>query len=129
MKTGIAPRLLVICVLVVPLAACNFEACNTGAYPGLEVEVRDRATDEFLTSAPQGVAQSGTFQSFLEVAGFSNDVPPRVTTLIGNVGPGRYDVHLTADGYQSWDTAGVRVSRDDCGIRTTSFTASLQPVQ
>jgi hypothetical protein len=116
---------LAVSALAVPLAGCGFETCTLSVEPGIRVEVRDRTTNEFLAATPRGVAREGTFQDSLEVSGFSTDVPPRVATLDGNVGTGRYTLHLAADGYQPWDTAGVRVTEGDCGVRTTSFTAAL----
>ena len=115
-------------VAVLPVAACNFESCPLSVEPGLRVEVRDRATGGYIPATPRGVARVGTFQDSLDVSGFSADVPPRVTTLDGSVPVGRYTVHLAAEGYQPWDTAGVQVREGDCGIVTSSFTAALQPV-
>jgi hypothetical protein len=40
---------------------------------------------------------------------------------------GIYSVHLEADGYQPWDTAGVRVTEGDCHVSTGRFTAEMNP--
>jgi hypothetical protein len=113
------------CALTLPLTSCGFEACSLSVEPGIQVEVRDRASNQFLTTAARGVAREGSFEDSLQVSGWSTDVPPRVTRLDGWVGVGRYTVHLAAEGYQPWDTAGVRVNEGDCGVVTTSFTAEL----
>ena len=121
---------LMLCLLAATLAACDsWGGCSLSVEPGIRVEVRDGTTNEFLTATPRGVARAGTFEDSLEVSGLSADVPPRVAELQGWVRAGRYAVHLAADGYQSWDTAGVRVSEGDCGVLTTSFTTALQPAQ
>lgn len=119
-----------LCWTVLWLAACDIGGiCTLSVEPGIRIEVRDRSTNEFLTATPRGVAREGTFEDSLEVVGFSTDVPPRAGELYGWVPAGRYTVHLVADGYQPWDTAGVRVIEGDCGVLTTSFTAALRPVQ
>ena len=37
-------------------------ACTLNIEPGVEVELRDRPTDEYLTVTPRGVVREGTFQ-------------------------------------------------------------------
>jgi hypothetical protein len=59
---------------------------------------------------------------------FTADVPPRVITLAGaHERAGIYSVQLEAVGYEPWDTAGVRVTEDECHVRTARFTAALEP--
>ncbi|HEX7336894.1 MAG TPA: hypothetical protein VF252_06775 [Gemmatimonadales bacterium] len=122
-------RDLLLCLAVLTMAGCDIGGgCTLGVEPGLRVEVRDRATGGYISPTPRGVAREGTYQDSLEVSGFSADVPPRVSTMDGWVPVGRYTVHLAADGYQPWDSAGVQVEEGGCGIETTRFTAALQPV-
>jgi hypothetical protein len=123
-------RTLLLCCAGLPLAACDIaEGCTLNIAAGVEVEVRDRTTDQFLTTPPRGVVREGTFQDSLEVSGFTEDVPPRVRTLIGaEERTGRYVVHIEAEGYLPWDTVGVRVGRDDCHVQTARFTAALSPL-
>jgi hypothetical protein len=118
---------LLLCLAGLPLAACDIsEACTLNIVPGVEVEVRDRITGQFLTTPPRGVVREGTYQDSLKVSGFTEDVPPRVRTLMGaQERAGRYVVQIEADGYLPWDTVGVRVGEDDCHVRTATFTAAL----
>ena len=124
-------RTLLLCCAGLPLAACDIlsEGCTLNIAAGVEVEVHDRTTDQFLASPPRGVVREGSFQDSLEVSGFTEDVPPRVRTLIGaEERTGRYVVHIEAEGYVPWDTVGVRVGRDDCHVHTARFTAALSPL-
>jgi hypothetical protein len=123
-------RTLLLCCAGLPLAACDIgETCTLNIVPGVEVLVRDRTTDQFLTTTPRGVVREGTFQDSLEVSGFTEDVPPRVRTLMGaEERTGRYVVHIEAEAYLPWDTVGVRVGRDDCHVHTARFTAFLDPL-
>jgi hypothetical protein len=121
---------LLLCLSGVPLAACHItEGCTLNIVAGVEVEVRDRTTDQFLTTPPRGVVREGSFQDSLEVSSITEDVPPRVRMLMGaEERAGRYVVHIEAEGYLPWDTVGVRVGRDDCHVRTARFTAALDPL-
>jgi hypothetical protein len=116
------------CVALLTLAGCmeNGGTCTLSVEPAVEVEVRDGATQEFLATTPRGIAQEGTYQDSLQVWTMTADVPPRVATLAGaSERAGTYSVHLEADGYQPWDTAGVRVTEGDCHVRTVRFTAEM----
>lgn len=105
------------------------EGCTLVLVPGIAVEVRDRITNEFLATTPRGVVVEGASVDSLVVSGFSDHVPPRVTTFHGaRERAGRYVVRIEADGYAPWDTAGIRVTEDDCHVRTVRFTAELEPL-
>ena len=121
---------LPLCLALLTLAACDIsEGCTLNIAAGVEVEVHDRTTEQFLTTPPHGVVREGTFQDSLEVSGVTEDVPPRVRTLSGaEERTGRYVVHIEAEGYLPWDTVGVRVGRDDCHVHTAEFTAALSPL-
>lgn len=89
---------------------------------GVVVEVMDRETGQHLTTVPRGVAREGRYQDSLRAASEVH----QVTSLIGaRDRPGRYVVQIEADGYVPWDTAGVQVGEDQCGVGTASFTAAL----
>ncbi len=118
-------------VLAVPfVAACQDPgACTLNIVPGVEVEVRNRVTDDFLLTTPRGVVQEGNLEDSLRVGATTFENPPRVVSLIGaDERSGRYVVQIEADGYQPWDTAGVEVTADECHVRTERFTATLEPV-
>jgi hypothetical protein len=63
------------------------------------------------------------------VGGTTFDDPPLVVTMIGaDERAGTYIVQLEAVGYQPWDTSGIRVTGNECHVRTASLTADLEPV-
>ena len=118
------------CLLLFPLAnACSEPgACLANVEPGVEVEVRDAVSDDFLSVVPLGVVREGTYQDSLRIQATTLDDPPRVVTLAAaDERSGRYTVHINAEGYQAWDTAGVNVAQGDCHVQTAQFTARLIP--
>jgi hypothetical protein len=121
-------RCLLPCLAALTLASCTEYGgtCTLSVEPGVEVEVRDRATQEPLATTPRGIAREGAYQDSLQVWGMTADVPQRVTRLAGaSERAGTYSVHLEAEGYAPWDTSGVRVTEGDCGVRTARFAAAM----
>ena len=105
--------------------------CPLSIEPGVEVQVRDARTQEplLLATTPRGMAREGTYQDSLLVWSRTFDVPERVFSLAGATErAGTYIVQLEAEGYQPWDTAGVRVTEGDCGVQTTRFTAEMTSI-
>lgn len=123
-------RALLLLLVVLSLPGCDVgTTCTLNIVPAVEVEVRDRVTNEYLTVTPRGVASEGNYADSLRDGGQTLDVPPRTISLIGaDERPGRYVVRIAADGYEPWDTAGVQALEDDCHVRTARFTSALQPV-
>ena len=116
-------------LLLLTTACSESFFCTDDIRPAVEVEVRDRVTHDFLSITPRGVVREGTFQDSLRVGGTTGENPPRVTRLLGaDERTGRYVVQVEADGYQPWDTAGIRVTADECHVRTARFTAALEAV-
>jgi uncharacterized lipoprotein YajG len=121
-------KTLLLLLVVLALAGCDMGACTLNIVPAVEVEVRDRVTNQYLAVTPRGVAREGSYADSLRDGGQTLDVPPRTIFLIGaDERPGRYVVAVAADGYEPWDTAGVQAHEDDCHVRTARFTAALQP--
>jgi hypothetical protein len=109
------------------LGACSDPGlCTADVLPAVAVQVRDASTDSFIAGLVRGIVTDGAFEDSLEVIG---SLEPSVPTTLGGADerPGTYAVHLEGAGYDAWDTAGVRVTRDDCHVRTASFTARLTP--
>jgi hypothetical protein len=101
-------------------------SCTLNIEPGVEVEVRDLVTQEHLVTTPRGVAREGTYEDSLQIWSVTADVPSRVITLAGaGEREGTYSVHLEAEGYEAWDTSGVRVTEGECHVRTARFTAEM----
>jgi hypothetical protein len=115
-------------VIAAALSGCDAGICTTSVEPGVEVEVRDAVTGQYLIPNPRGVVQEGTFQDSLEAWSYTADVPPRIISLSGaHERPGRYVIQIEAEGYLPWDTARVRVEDGDCHVQTVRFIAALQP--
>jgi hypothetical protein len=111
------------------LAACSEPTlCTDDIRPAVEVTIVDRTTQDYLVVVPRGVVREGMFEDSLEVWSTTLENPPRVVSMTGaDERAGVYAVQLEADGYQLWDTAGVAVSRDECHVRTATFTAEMEP--
>jgi hypothetical protein len=74
------------------------------------------------------VAREGGFEDSLRVSNRTIDDPPRVLTMIGaDERAGTYVVQVEAEGYQPWDTSGIRAVRDGCHVQTVTLTAALDP--
>jgi hypothetical protein len=99
---------------------CSSEpSCLQGIFYAFEIEVRDAVADVALPVTPRGITRDGEFQDSLRGEG---------NFLRGPEGrAGTYQIHIEADGYQPWDTTGVRVTRGDCNVHTVYFTAELSP--
>ncbi|HUR94991.1 MAG TPA: hypothetical protein VMY76_10435 [Gemmatimonadales bacterium] len=112
------------------VAACSDPAvCLPNVVPAVEIEVRDASTDEFIAGIVRGVLSEGAFVDSLRVIASIGNDPAVATTLgAGEERPGTYAVHLEGSGYAAWDTGNVRVTRDECHVRTATFTARLSPL-
>lgn len=117
------------CLLALPIAACQDQtACTLNTLPAIEVEVRDAGSGEPLSVTPRGVTRDGGFEDSLRVSNRTIDDPPLVLTMIGaDERAGTYVVQLEAEGSLPWDTSGIRAVRDECHVRTVTFTAALDP--
>lgn len=102
--------------------------CLLFAAPAIAIEVRDAATGDFIAGLVRGTLTDGVFEDSLKVIGGTGSDPVQATTLGGAYErPGVYAVHLVGTGYAAWDTANVRVTRDECHVGTARFTARLTP--
>jgi hypothetical protein len=101
--------------------------CTADSRPGIEVEVRDRASNQFISVVARGVVQDGAFQDSLQLWGMTADDPPvPVSYAAAFERRGVYTVSLQVDGYHRWDTSGIAVSRDECHVRTVNLFVALQ---
>lgn len=95
--------------------------------PGLEVEVRDGLTEEFRADSAQGMVQDGAFADSLRIVRYHG--PRIVPSALGAADerPGTYRIRIERLGYQPWDTTGVRVQADRCGVSPVQLVARLTP--
>ena len=122
MQPGIALPLLV----SLALTSCEFNGpCTTSVEPGLIVRVIDSATGAPAAHEAAGVAVDGEYQETLR-----NVAPedPAAELLYGaDEREGTYRVSVAKAGYQLWVREGVRVTGDECHVRTVSLEAHLIP--
>jgi hypothetical protein len=102
-------------------------ACLPVAHPGIEVEVRDMLTEEFRADSARGMVQDGAYADSLVIVRL--DGPQSMPSALGAAWdrPGIYSVRIERNGYQQWDTSGVRVQADQCGASTVQLVARLSP--
>ena len=91
--------------------------CTTEARPGIVVEVVDSVTDQRVSDATV-ILVDGGWQEILEA--------PQGTTAGAYERAGTYRVQAAADGYAPWARYDVRVTGDECHVRTVELTARLQ---
>lgn len=110
-------------------AACSDPSpiCPAISSPGVEVEVRDRENNQFIPVLARGVVQDGAFQDSVQLWRMTGDDPPVPMSYAGAFDRrGVYTIRLQVDGYYRWDTSGIAVSRNECGVQTVNLTAVLQ---
>ncbi len=118
------PRLLVLFLLPVALLGCDAvnTACTRDWRPGLRIEVRAADGTDLDADGVLGLARDGSFVDTLSVFGFDG-----VLDLYGaHERAGRYDVTISKPGYRTWRRDGVRVTEDECHVRTVELEAHLE---
>ncbi len=106
-------------------------ACNTRAFPAVELEVRPTLADTSLGTA-LGTIQDGAYLDSLRITdwrrGPSGAIEEIVLTAGWGMASGVYDITVSVPGFQVWDTVGVIVSREDCNKpQTVNLSVELQP--
>ncbi len=113
---------------LVSLAGCSndiLRACPpTALQPAVEVEVRDSATDELLTSGSRGAVRDGEFVDSLRPWRFDGATPVTLGAAFGRAGT--YDVTVEHPGYERWEQNGVRTFSGGCSAGTSALVARLE---
>lgn len=91
-------------------------ACTDEYVPGITVDVRDSQSGAQITDGVRVIARDGAFA----------DTAENSHLAVAFERAGTYTVTVEKDGYQTWSRSGVRVSRDECHVRTVALTAQLQ---
>lgn len=121
MKFSLRPLLLCAlngCELLDPVV------CTTEARPAIVVTVMDSVTSGAVASSDvMIIASDGVIADTARIA--------HVPAQPGRVGlaherAGRYDVEARAVGYITWSQDGVRVTEDECHVRTVELVARMQ---
>ena len=106
------------------VAACGQligPTCSAEAKPAIVVEVRDSLTNAAAGNGARVIARDG---AFADTAG--TFAPLEGPVLLALEREGTYTVTVEREGYRLWTRTGVRVTADECHVRTVSLTARLQ---
>jgi hypothetical protein len=96
-------------------------ACSADARPAVSVDVRDSVTDTPAGRGARIIAQDGVFADTAKTpSGYEGPY------ALARERAGTYTVTVEQEGYQLWSRSGVRVTRDECHVRTVSLIARLQ---
>ena len=126
----IALRMAGLLLAVLVAGACSDPStiCAADSPPAVVIEVRDRVTGDFTPPVARGVVQDGEFQDSLRLWEWIEAEPIMpMSYAAAHERPGTYSAHLEVAGYESWDSSGIVVLRDECHVITQRFTAALQP--
>jgi hypothetical protein len=95
--------------------------CTQEVVDGLRVTVLDATSGQPLTEGVTVGAAEGTYQETLELL-------PGLENLFAGAGErsGTYTVTITKDGYQTYISPPIVVTRDVCHVITQSLTVNLQ---
>jgi hypothetical protein len=97
-------------------------ACTEEARPGLSITVRDSVTGAAVASGVEVVAREGEYADTARGSLLGSGVYALVYERAGS-----YDVTVSHPAYQLWVRAAVRVTADECHVRTVSLLARLIP--
>lgn len=96
--------------------------CTTEARPAITVAVLDSVTNEPVGEGGTITATNGT----TVYSAVTHDDYPGPYQL-AHEKAGQFTVAVEMSGYARWSRDDVRVTRDECHVRTVSLTALLQP--
>ena len=101
--------------------------CTTDVRPGLVVSVLDSASRDPLGPGMLVVVRDGAYADTARTF-----LPHPIEGVLQRFAfaferRGTYDVTVERSGYRTWRRDGVRVSGDECHVRTVELTALLQP--
>lgn len=102
--------------------------CTTEAVPALHVVVSDARTGAFVSGGYTVVARAGAFADSVSVPEDGGWWDPARGVSLAHERAGRYEVAVRKAGYAEWGRNGVRVTRDECHVRTVRLEARLEPL-
>jgi hypothetical protein len=118
-------------VLAVCAAGCRAvfgggdDVCLTYAAPAITVEILDSASRTPVVGAGTLViAREGAYADSVRTGPGDPATTPR--PALAHERAGTYEVTVERDGFRPWRRAGVRVTRDECHVRTVALIALLQ---
>jgi len=121
-------------VFLVGLANCGklpgnrSSSCSSSVEPAVVVEIRDARTGASLAASATGVVRDNSYVDSLRPHEGRGTAPFALTSrAAADERPGTYSVQVYSPGYRMWAREGVRVTRDECHVRTQRLTAGLEP--
>ena len=109
---------LLLCGALAGCAEPPARMCTQEANAGITVHLLDAASGQYLRRDAHGVAREGSYADStsgdLGILGFAVERP------------GSYDLRVRAEGYQPWDSAGVRVLPGECHVRSVVLRIRLR---
>lgn len=90
-------------------------ACTSIMVPALMVDVVDSTTNAPAGSGARIIATDGAYADTTTGGG-----------ALAGERPGLYTVTVEQEGYRTWSRSGIRVTRDECHVRTERIVARLQ---
>ena len=105
-------------------SACDFipggYSCTAQAVPGVMVHVLDSLTGASAGRDARIIARDGAVADTADQATYDGPYP------LAFERPGTYTVTVEQEGYRLWSVTGVRVTKDECHVRTVTLAARLQ---
>jgi hypothetical protein len=100
-------------------------ACTLEARPGIAVHVRDASTSEWAASGARLITTSsaGIADTTSLPAGRADLDSLALSDAYEQAGT--FSVKVEKDGYEPWVRTDVRVTKDECHVRTATLTAAL----
>ena len=107
------------------VTACNWGGvdCTADARPGIVIEVSDSVTGAPITRGYTVIVAEGAYRDSVSFP-LEGPLPYPVFAVERR---GTYTVTVRADGYADWIRTGVRVTADECHVRTVALAARLRP--
>jgi len=97
-------------------------ACTEEARPGLSITVRDSVTGAAVANGVEIVAREGEYADTARGSLLGSGVYALVYERAGS-----YDVTVSHPSYRTWVRAAVRVTEDECHVKTVALLARLAP--
>ncbi len=119
--------------LVSGVSGCLFPSdpigCTADLREAVAVYVRDAASNASIATGATLVLRDGPFADSI-TSPFYNPSDNQGALITPNTfeRAGTYAVTVRRANYASWDTAGVRVTRNVCHVNTVTLTARLSPL-
>ena len=100
--------------------------CTTELVYGLQMEVRDDVTGAPAAQGAEAEVRDGDYVEQAENPGFND--PQALHLLAAPERTGTYSVTVSKVGYESWDTAGLVVTANECHVNPVLLQVRLTPV-